>query len=334
MGRPVMFEKKNPAFAADEPPEIQVHTHDRYHAVMQACAALPPVKTAIVHPVDELALKSVVNAVQENLITPVLVGPAAKIKDVASRTGIDISNWELVDAKYSHAAADKAAEMASKGEVEAIMKGSLHTDEILYPIVVPTSGLRTGRRLSHSYVMDTAGYHKWLIITDAVVNIAPDLGAKADICRNACDVWRVLTTEDRMPKIAVLAAVEVINPKMQATLDAAALCKMAERGQITDCIIDGPLAFDNAISKEAAAEKGIKSEVAGDPDILLTPDIEAGNMMAKQMSFINKADAAGIVMGARVPVILASRADSLRTRLLSCALAVLVAQARREGRIR
>ncbi len=224
--------------------------------------------------------------------------------------------------------------MASHGQVEAIMKGSLHTDELLFPIVSPNSGLRTGRRLSHSYVMDTPGYHKWLIITDAVVNIAPDLGAKMDICRNAINVFRFLTNEDRPAKIAVLAAVEVVNSKMQATLDAAALCKMADRKQLTDCIIDGPLAFDNAISKEAAKEKGIVSDVAGDPDILLTPDIEAGNILAKQMSFINKADAAGIVMGARVPIILASRADSLRTRLLSCALCVLAAQARKEGRIK
>jgi phosphate acetyltransferase/phosphate butyryltransferase len=325
---------KSPAFATDEPPEVQVRTHDRYHAVMKACAALPPVKTAVAHPVDEVSLRSVQNAVDENLIEPILVGPSSKIKDVAAKTGIDISNWEIVDVKYSHAAGDKAAELATKGAVEAIMKGSLHTDEVLYPIVMPNSGLRTGRRLSHSYIMDTAGYHKWLIITDAVVNIAPDLGTKADICHNAADVWRALTDEKRLPKIAVLAAVETVNPKMQATLDAAALCKMAERRQITDCVIDGPLAFDNAISKDAAAEKGIISNVAGDPDILLAPDIEAGNILAKQLTFINKADAAGIVMGARVPVILASRADSLRTRLLSCAVTVLVAQARREGRIR
>ncbi len=322
------------AFATDEPPEIQVRSHDRYHAVMKACAALPPVVTAVVHPVDELVLRSIQNAVQENLITPVLIGPTERITKVAAESGIDISAWQIVDAKYSHAAADKAAELAAAGTVEAIMKGSLHTDEVLFPVVAPTSGLRTGRRLSHSYVMDTSGYHKWLIVTDAVVNNAPDLGTKADICRNASDVWRALTNESRLPKIAVLAAVEVVNPKMQATLDAAALCKMAERGQITDCIIDGPLAFDNAISKEAAAEKGIISAVAGDPDILLTPDIEAGNILAKQLSFINHADAAGIVMGARVPLILTSRADSLRTRLLSCALAVLVTQARREGRIK
>jgi len=326
--------EKTPAFATDEPPEIQVHTHERYHAVMKACAALPPVRTAIVHPCDATSIQSVASAVHENLITPVLVGPSARIKEVAAQNKIDISSWELVDTKHSQAAADKAATLASEGNVEALMKGSLHTDELLYPVVSTNFGLRTGRRLSHSFVMDTAGYHKWLIITDAVVNIAPDLGAKADICRNAADVWRVLSNENRLPKIAVLAAVEVINAKMQATLDAAALCKMAERGQIKDCVIDGPLAFDNAISKAAADEKGIVSSVAGDPDILLCPDIEAGNMLAKQLTFINKADAAGILMGARVPVILTSRADSLRTRILSCALAVLVAQAHREGRIR
>ncbi|MDR3424886.1 MAG: phosphate acetyltransferase [Alphaproteobacteria bacterium] len=324
---------KTPAFSGEDPPEIQVHTHDRYHTVMNACAALPPVATAVVHPVDELSLKAALNAAQENLITPVLVGPAERIKKVAAEIDVDISAWQIVDTEYSHASADKAAELAASGDVQAIMKGSLHTDEVLYPIVT-NKGLRTGRRLSHSYVMDTAGYHKWLIITDAVVNIAPDLGTKADICQNACDVWRSLTKEDRLPKIAVLAAVEVVNAKMQATLDAAALCKMAERRQIPDCLIDGPLAFDNAISKDAAAEKKITSSVAGDPDILLAPDIEAANILAKQLTFINHADAAGIVMGARVPVILTSRADNLRTRLLSCALAVLVAQARREGRLK
>jgi phosphate acetyltransferase/phosphate butyryltransferase len=322
------------AFASDEPPEIQVHSHDRYHALMNVCAALPPIVTAVVHPVDLLAIRSVADAVREKLISPVLVGPAARIASVAAEAGIDISSWQIVNTLHSHAAADKAAELAAAGNVDAIMKGSLHTDELLFPVVAPNSGLRTGRRLSHSYVMDTAGYHKWLIITDAVVNIAPDLVAKADICRNSIDVWRILSNENRLPKIAALAAVEVINPKMQATLDAAALCKMAERGQITGCIIDGPLALDNAISRNAAAEKGIFSEVAGDPDILLTPDIESGNILAKQMTFINHADAAGIVMGGRVPIILTSRADTLRTRILSCALAVLVVYARREGRIK
>ncbi|MCX6178708.1 MAG: phosphate acetyltransferase [Chlorobiales bacterium] len=321
------------AFANDEPPEVQVHTHDRYHGVMNMCSALPPLVTAVVHPVDEFVLTSVAQAAMENLIIPVLVGPTARIMNAAATAGIDIAAWRIVDAKYSHAAADKAAALAATGTVQAIMKGSLHTDEVLHPIVVPNSGLHTGRRLSHCYVIDTAGYHKWLIITDAVVNIAPDLGIKADICRNALDVWHVLSDEKRLPKIAVLAAVEIIHQKMQATLDAAALCKMAERGQITGCMIDGPLGFDNAISKDAAAEKGIVSTVAGDPDILLAPDIEAGNILAKQLTFFNHADAGGIVMGGRVPIILASRADTLRTRLLSCALAVLVAQARREERL-
>lgn len=321
-------------YASDEPPEIQVHSHDRYHAVLKACAELDPIITAVVHPVDELVLSSIVTAVQENLIIPVLVGPLVRIRAVAARAGIDISNWQLVDVKHSHAAAQKGVELAAAGSVEAIMKGSLHTEEMLYPVVASTSGLRTGRRLSHSYVMDTAGYHKWLIITDAVVNIEPDLAAKADICRNAADVWRALTDEKRLPKIAVLAAVELVNPKMQATLDAAALCKMAERQQIVGCIIDGPLALDNAVSTEAAREKGIVSDVAGDPDILLAPDIEAGNILAKQITFINHADAAGIVMGARVPIILTSRADSQRTRILSCALAVLVVNARRKGSIK
>jgi phosphate acetyltransferase/phosphate butyryltransferase len=294
---------------------------------------LPALVTAVVHPVDEFDIVSVQDAVNEKLIKPVLVGPAGRIRSAASNAGIDLSAWEIVDAAHSHESAEKAASLAAEGEVEAIMKGSLHTDELLGPIVAHGSRLRTGKRLSHSYVMDTAGYDKWLIITDGVVNIAPDLCTKADICRNSVDVWHILTGESRLPKIAVLAAVEVINPSMQATLDAAALCKMAERGQITGCVIDGPLAFDNAISREAARKKGIVSEVAGDADILLTPDIEAGNILAKQLAFISHADVAGIVMGARVPVILTSRADNLRARLLSCALAVLTAQARREGRI-
>ncbi len=322
------------AFSSDEPPEIQVHSHDRYHALLKICEGLAPVVTAVVHPVDKLVIQSVAEAVRENLITPILVGPASRIASAAAEAGIDISPWQIVDVCHSHAAADKAVELAAGGTVQAIMKGSLHTDELLFPVVAHNSGLRTERRLSHSYVMDTAGYHKWLIITDGVVNIAPDLEAKADICRNAIDIWKALSDKNCLPKIAVLAAVEVINAKMQATLDAAALCKMAERGQIADCMIDGPLAFDNAINRGAAAEKGIVSSVAGDPDILLVPDIEAGNILAKQMTFISHADAAGIVMGSKVPIILTSRADTLRTRILSCALAVLVLQARRNGRIK
>ena len=295
---------------------------------------LPPLVTAVAHPVDAQVLAAVADAAMEKLIDPVLVGPAGRIEKAAAEAGIDLSKWRVVDAPHSHAAAAKAVELAVSGQAGAIMKGSLHTDELLGPIVAHGSGLRTERRLSHSYVMDTAGYHKWLIVTDAVVNISPDLCAKADICRNAVDAWVALTGEERLPKIAVLAAVEVVNPSMQATLDAAALCKMAERKQITGCIIDGPLAFDNAISKQAAKEKHIVSQVAGDADILLAPDIEAGNILAKQLTFISHADAAGVVMGARVPVILTSRADNLRTRLLSCALAVLVHQAKKAGLIK
>ena len=295
---------------------------------------LPPLVTAVAHPVDAQVLAAVADAAMEKLIDPVLVGPAGRIEKAAAEAGIDLSKWRVVDAPHSHAAAAKAVELAVSGQAGAIMKGSLHTDELLGPIVAHGSGLRTERRLSHSYVMDTAGYHKWLIVTDAVVNISPDLCAKADICRNAVDAWVALTGEKALPKIAVLAAVEVVNPSMQATLDAAALCKMAERKQITGCIIDGPLAFDNAISKQAAKEKHIVSQVAGDADILLAPDIEAGNILAKQLTFISHADAAGVVMGARVPVILTSRADNLRTRLLSCALAVLVHQAKKAGLIK
>ncbi|MDD3029085.1 MAG: phosphate acetyltransferase [Alphaproteobacteria bacterium] len=322
-----------PAFVPDEPPEIQVHSHDRYHAVMKACEGLPPIKTVIVHAVDKTSIEAAADAAKENLIKPILTGMKDKILAVAAENKIDVSGWEIVDTPDAHASAMKAVELAAAGEADVIMKGSLHTDEVLGPVVSSASGLRTGRRLSQSYIMDTAGYHKWLIVTDGVVNIAPDLMTKADICRNARDIWKVLTNEDRLPKIAVLAAVEVVNPKMQATLDAAALSKMADRGQIEGCLIDGPLAFDNAVSKEAAAQKKITSPVAGDADILLAPEIESGNMMAKQLSFINKADAAGIIMGAKVPIILTSRADNLRSRLLSCAIAVLVVHARKEGRI-
>jgi phosphate acetyltransferase len=331
---PDAMNDRNHAFSSDEPPEIQVHPHDRYHAVIDRCSALPPLVTAVVHPVDNHMLAAVADAVMENLISPILVGSAVRIEKAAREVGIDISDWQVIDAPHSHAAAEIAAGLAVSGQARAIMKGSLHTDELLGPIIAHGSGLRTERRLSHSYVMDTAGYHKWLIVTDAVVNISPDLNTKADICRNAVDVWLALTGESRLPKIAVLAAVEVVNPAMQATIDAAALCKMAERSQITGCIIDGPLAFDNAISPEAAREKHIVSPVAGDADILVAPEIEAGNILAKQLTFISHADAAGIVMGAKVPIILTSRADNLRTRLLSCALGVLIQQARQEGQIK
>lgn len=301
-------------------------------AILDLCHALPPTRTAIVHPVKPNVVEAVAEAVREKLILPVLIGPATRIAAAAQEANIDITGWEIVDVEHSHAAAAKAAELAAGRHVDAIMKGSLHTDELLSAIVRADAGLRTERRVSHCYLMSISTYPKPFIITDAAVNILPELPVKADIVQNAVDLWRVVFG-DRMPKVAVLAAVETVNPKMQATLDAAALCKMADRRQITDCLIDGPLAFDNAISVEAAREKGIVSEVAGTADILLVPDIEAGNMLAKQLTFLGGAEAAGIVLGARVPVILTSRADNERTRLLSCALAVLLADARTKGRM-
>ncbi|MFC3073139.1 bifunctional enoyl-CoA hydratase/phosphate acetyltransferase [Shinella pollutisoli] len=303
-------------------------------AILDLCRTLPPARTAIVHPVRANVIEAAQEAARGGLIVPVLVGPAARIAEAAAAAEIDIAGWEVVDTEHSHAAAARAAELAAGRHVDAIMKGALHTDELLGAIVGASSGLRTERRISHAYLMSIATYPKPFVITDAAVNILPDLVAKADIVQNAVDLWRVVFGEAVPPKVAVLAAVETVNPKMQATLDAAALCKMADRGQITGCLIDGPLALDNAISRAAAREKGIVSQVAGDADILVVPDIEAGNMLAKQLTFLGGAEAAGIVLGARVPVILTSRADDERARLLSSALAVLVADARARGVIK
>ena len=315
-------------------PNIIIPREDRFHAIMDSCRGLEPLRTAIVHPVQADMLLAVADAVKAGLIIPVLIGPAAKIKGAAKEARINLAEWEMVDAEHSHDAAGKAVELAASGKVSAIMKGSLHTDELLAPIVSAESGLRTEYRISHAYLIDSPSYHKPLIITDAAVNIAPDAATKADICQNAITLWRTLYGEDKMPKVAILAAIEMVNPKMQATTDAAILCKMADRGQITGGILDGPLAFDNAISKEAADEKGIHSPVAGDADILLVPEIETGNVLAKMLTFLGHADAAGIVLGARVPIIMTSRADSLHTRLLSCALAVKLAAARKQGKIK
>jgi phosphate acetyltransferase len=315
------------------PPAVKGR-HDIYSAVIRDCRNKPPLRTAVVHPVQTEVLEAVRDAARAGLIVPVLVGPRARIEQAARAAGINLSGWEIADTEHSHAAALKAVEMAAAGRIEAIMKGALHTDEVLSAVVAPDSGLRTARRMSHAYVMDVPTYPKPLIITDAAINIAPDLAAKADICQNAIILWRTLFGHGRRPKLAVLAAVETVNPRMQATLDAAALCKMADRGQITGGVIDGPLAFDNAVSRRAARDKGIVSAVAGDADILVVPEIESGNMLAKQLSFLGGADAAGIVLGARVPIILTSRADSLRSRLMSCALAVKMSWARREGRVK
>jgi phosphate acetyltransferase len=315
-------------------PEVDIQTHDYYLEIIAAAQKLQPVLTAIVHPVHPDVLLAVVDAVKERLIIPVLIGPRGRIVKAALAAKVDLSEWELIDVEHSHAAAAKAVELAAAGKIDAIMKGSLHTDELLGAIVPSTSGLRTAHRISHAYVMDMPAYHKPLIITDAAVNIAPDLAIKADICQNAINLWHTLFNDNRKPKVAILAAVETVNPKMQATIDAAALCKMSERGQITGGIIDGPLAFDNAISPEAVRDKGIISDVAGDADILVVPEIESGNILAKQLTFLGKADAAGIILGARVPIILLSRSDNLRAHLMSCALAVKMAAARREGKIK
>ncbi|MCL5272778.1 MAG: bifunctional enoyl-CoA hydratase/phosphate acetyltransferase [Gammaproteobacteria bacterium] len=315
-------------------PHVEIINHDHFNAIIVSCRELPPIITAVVHPVTANVLESVEDSVKAKLITPVLIGPVAKIKAAAKEAKIDLSEWEIIDTEHSNAAACKAVELAASGKVDAIMKGSLHTDELMSAVVPVASGLRTKYRISHVYVMDVPTYHKPLLITDAAINIAPNAADKADICQNAINLWRILYGDEIKPKVAILAAVEVVNPKMQATVDAAVLCKMADRGQICDGILDGPLAFDNAINKQAAEEKNIFSPVAGDADILLVPEIESGNILAKQLSFLGHADAAGIVLGARVPIILASRADSLRTRLLSCAVAVKIAAARKAGKIK
>jgi phosphotransacetylase len=283
----------------------------------------------VAHPCETSALSGAVEAAEHGLIVPILVGPAAKIEATAKASGIDLGKYRIVDVPHSQASATKAVELIREGHAQVLMKGSLHTDELMSAIVSREGGLRTGRRISHAFIMDVPTYHKVLIVTDGAINIAPTLEDKIDICQNAIDLAIALGRE--RPKVAILAAVETVTSKMPATIDAAALCKMAERGQITGGILDGPLAFDNAISKQAATTKGIHSDVAGDPDILLAPDLEAGNILAKQLSFLAKADSAGMVLGARVPVILTSRADSVRSRIASCAVAMLVAHSRRIG---
>jgi phosphate acetyltransferase len=298
----------------------------KYEQLLERCRSLEPVPTAVAHPCEQTALEGALDAGAQGLIAPILVGPEAKIREIAGKSGLDLGRARIVDAQHSHESAAKAVALVRQGEAELLMKGSLHTDELLGAVVARETGLRTGRRISHVFVMDVPTYHKVLVITDAAINIAPTLEDKVDIIQNAIDLVVPLGVE--RPKVAILAAVETVNSKMQATLDAAALCKMAERGQIKGAALDGPLAFDNAISREAAKIKGIKSEVAGDPDILLAPDLEAGNILAKQLSFLANADSAGLVLGARVPIILTSRADSVRSRIASCGVAMIAAHAR------
>ena len=299
----------------------------KYESLLVRCAALDPIPTVVVHPCEKTALAGAIEAGEKRLITPILVGPTAKIEAVAKSAGIDLHHMQIVDTPHSHSSAARAVKLVREGCAELLMKGSLHTDELLGAVIARDTGLRTGRRISHVFIMDVPTYHKVLIVTDAAINIAPTLEDKVDICQNAIDLAISLGLEK--PKVAILAAVETVTSKMPATIDAAALCKMAERGQIKGGVLDGPLAFDNAISLEAAKIKGIRSTVAGDPDILLVPDLEAGNMLAKQLSFLANADSAGLVLGARVPIMLTSRADTVRSRIASCAVGVLAAYAQR-----
>ena len=309
-----------------ELPDVSLRHHPRYDRIIERARGGTPVTTAIAHPCDESSLAGAVDAAKEGFILPILVGPAAKICAAADACKLDIRGFELVDVPHSHAAAEKAVELVRLGKAELLMKGSLHTDELMGAVVKKETGLRTERRISHCFILDVPSYPLPLFITDAAVNIFPTLEDKMHIVQNAIDLAIALGVE--RPKVAILSAVETINPKIQSTIDAAALCKMADRGQITGGVLDGPFALDNAISKAAAKIKGITSPVAGEADILVVPDLEAGNMLAKNLTFLAGADSAGIVLGARVPIILTSRADSVRARMASCAVAALYARAR------
>jgi phosphate acetyltransferase len=309
-----------------ERPEFVVRRNDVFARLLRRCEPLPAVSCAVAHPCDRDSLLGAIEAARRGLIVPVLVGPAGRIRSVASANNVDIASFRLVDTEHSHASAAAAVALARSGEVQTLMKGSLHTDEIMGAVVSSTTGLRTERRVSHVFVMDVPAYERMLLVTDAAINIAPTLKEKADIAQNAIDLAHALGVEH--PKMAILSAVETINAGLQSTLDAAALCKMSDRGQITGATLDGPLAFDNAISEFAARTKSIRSPVAGRADILLVPDIEAGNMLAKQLQYFAGADSAGIVLGARVPVILTSRADNVRMRIGSAAVAKLVVHSR------
>ncbi|GAB2889738.1 phosphate acetyltransferase [Paraburkholderia jirisanensis] len=300
--------------------------HDKYQRLIDFCKSLPPTPTAVAHPCDPSSLRSAVEAAQMGLIAPLLVGPRERIFAVAEQCELDIAGYPLIDAPFSHASAALAVQQVREGRAAALMKGSLHTDELMAAVVSREAGLRTARRISHCFVMDVPGHANPLIITDAAINIAPTLEDKVDILQNAIDLGHALKFDE--VRVAILSAMETVNPKVPSTIEAAALCKMVDRKQITGALVDGPLALDNAIDLEAARIKNIDSPVAGRANVLLVPDLEAGNMLAKSLSFLAGADAAGIVLGARVPVILTSRADSVLTRLASCAVAALVARVR------
>ena len=307
---------------ADHPPE------SKYERLVAKAKQVAAASTIVVHPCDESSLRGPVEAAALGIIKPILVGPAARIKKVASEHGIKISDFQVIDAPHSEAAAERAVELVHEGKGELLMKGSLHTDELMRAVTNSKTGLRTARRISHVFIMDVPTYSETLFVTDAAINISPDLDAKRDIIQNAVDLFTQVGLGT--PRVAILSAVETVTAKIPSTIDAAALCKMADRGQVTNAILDGPLAFDNAISPEAAKIKGIQSPVAGKAQILVVPDLEAGNMLAKNLIFLSKADSAGLVLGARVPVVLTSRADSVRSRMASCAAAVLYAAARRK----
>ncbi len=315
------------ALAQVTEPEIILRRNAGFAPLFARCASLAPVACAVVHPCDGRSLAGAIEAARAGLIDPILVGPEAKIRATAEAAGIDLAPYRLVHERHSHAAADRAVSMAVRGEVEAIMKGSLHTDELMGVVVEARMGLRTDRRISHAFVICVPAYPRLLFITDAAINIAPDLDTKADICRNVIGLAKVLGIDT--PKVAIMSAAETVSAKLPSSVDAASLCKMADRGQITGGVLDGPLAFDNAISLDAARSKGIVSPVAGQADVLLVPDIEAGNMLAKQLTYFAGAEAAGIVLGARVPIVLTSRADDVRARLASAAVMKLVAHERR-----
>jgi phosphotransacetylase/acyl dehydratase len=306
--------------------EVRFSRHTRFRELLARASGQPPVTVAVAYPCDDLSLGAAAEAAELGLVTPILVGPTATIIAAAKQAAIDISSYRLVDVPTSHEAAAQAVALVRKREAAMLMKGSLHTDELMRAVVAADTGLRTLRRVSHVYIMDVPSYPRPLLITDAAVNIAPTLMEKRDIIQNAIDLAHVMGVQT--PRVAILAAVETVNPGMASTLDAAALCKMADRGQITGGLVDGPLAFDNAVSLAAARQKGIVSQVAGQADILVVPDLEAGNMLAKQLSFLAGADAAGVVVGARVPIVLTSRADSARTRIASFAVAVLLARSK------
>jgi len=307
--------------AADPP-------HAKYDRLIARAKRAPAASTVVAHPCDETSLRGVVEAAEAGIIKPVLVGPAAKIGSVARQFGLNIERYEVVDAPHSDAAAARAVQLVHEGKGELLMKGSLHTDELMREVAASKTGLRTARRISHVFVMDVPTHADTLFITDAAINIFPDLDAKRDIVQNAIDLFTQVGLGT--PRVAILSAVETVTTKIPSTIEAAALCKMADRGQITGGLLDGPLAFDNAIDPEAARIKGITSPVAGRAQILVVPDLEAGNMLAKNLTFLARADAAGIVLGARVPIVLTSRADSVRARMASCAVAVLYAHARRQ----